>query len=119
MLYCSLYFFVRLLPLSHVIDLRANCFSFGSSLPVMGPPFPSLWRQRIQAFSAQLALLDLQADDDPVGVREKLVAQSHHVRGAKIGRVGGLRRGRRHARRHEQTYRQPGRGTEPRPCLQP
>ena len=67
----------------------------------MGPPFASLWRQRTQAFSTQLASLDLQADDDPVGVRDEVVAQAHHVRRAKIGRVGSLRRGRRHAGRHE------------------
>ena len=85
----------------------------------MGPPFASLWRQRTQAFSTQLASLDLQADDDPVGVRDEVVAQAHHVRRAKIGRVGSLRRGRRHAGRHEQTYRQSGRGTEPRPGFHP
>ena len=86
---------------------------------MMGPPFASLWRQRTQAFSTQLASLDLQADDDPVGVRDEVVAQAHHVRRAKIGRVGSLRRGRRHAGRHEQTYRQSGRGTEPRPGFHP
>jgi len=98
---------------------HGGLFSPGSSRPVMGPPFPSLWRQRTQAFSTQLASLDLQADDDPVGVRDEVVAQAHHVRRAKIGRVGSLRRGRRHAGRHEQTYRQSGRGTEPRPGFHP
>ena len=85
----------------------------------MSPPFLGLWRQRIQAFSAKLASLDLQADDDPVGVRDELVAQSHHVWGAKIGCVGGLRRGRSYVGRNEQTYHQPDRGTEPRPSPHP
>src|SRR5665647_109375 len=84
-------------------------------IPARDEPAVSwLWRQRIQAFSAKLASLDLQADDDPVGVRDELVAQSHHVWGAKIGCVGGLGPGRSYVGRHEQTYHQPDRGTEPR-----